>query len=403
MSFVDPLARSPRLLLVNQTIGPLFMGVVAAAARRGSVTVMAGETSLPFPARVLCLGGMTYHRTPALRRLFTWLGFSLHLSWHLLRQGRSYEHLLLVSNPPMAPLLAPLAGRPYALLLYDLYPQVLQQLRPRGPARWALEALSGLWNAANRRLFAGAERVFTLSEAMAAALRPSFASADQWRRTVVVIPPWAENTALQPRPEAAQDFRARHGLDQRLLVSYSGNLGLTHPLEPLLEAAARLQAAGAPAPAQMVLIGHGPKRAALQRRARSLALAPTSLRFLEPVPFAELAASLSAADLAVVALDGPAAAASLPSKMFSALACATPLLALAPAMSAVAQVVQQHRCGLLIEPGLDAATQLADAISALAADPGRLQQLAANALVASRQYTPANAERLIELWLDRSA
>jgi len=372
------------LLLVNQTIGPLFADVVDAARRRQPVVVFRG---------------LRYRRTPAALRLLTWAGFSFQLAWHLLWHGRRYQRLLLVSNPPFAPLLAPLARRPYALLLYDLYPQVLAQLQPRHPLqRRALARLVRLWHAANRPVFARAERLFTLSDAMADQLRPCFASEALWRARVLVIPPWADTSQLQPSPAAAQAFRRAHGI-QGLLLSYSGNLGLTHPLEPLLEAAALLTARPSPAPLHVLLIGDGPKRSRLQQQARALQLQAHHLRFLQRLPYSELAGSLSAADLAVVALDGPAAATSLPSKTFNALACGTPLLALAPASSALAKLVVQHQCGVVIEPAPAAPRQLAEAITQLLDDPAQLQQLAANALAAADYFTLANAERLLEAWL----
>lgn len=396
MSPHDPVEPLP-LLLVNQSIGPLFADLVAAAERRAPVVVFRG---------------LAYRRTPALARLFTWIGFSLQLAWHLLWNGPRYQRLLLVSNPPCAPLLAPLARRPYALLLYDLYPQVLAQLQPRQAlSRWLLALLVGGWRIANSHLFAGAERIFTLSPAMADQLRSAFATEALWKDSVVVTPPWADTSQLRPSPDAAQAFRQEHGLATQgsngsptLLLTYAGNLGLTHPLEVLLEAAALLEAQADAPPVQLLLIGHGPKRAALEQRARALRLPPSRVRFLPPLPYHQLAAGLSAADLAVVALDGPAASASLPSKSFSALACGTPLLALAPADSALAQLVQQHRCGLVIAPGplsdlQHVARQLAAAIARLTADPTLLQPLAVNALAASRLYTPANAERLLEAWL----
>lgn len=374
------------LLLVNQTIGPLFADLVDAAQRRHAVSVFRG---------------LVYRRYPALARLLTWSGYALQLAGHLLLHGRRYQRLLVVSNPPFAPLLAPLARRPYALLLYDLYPQVLAQLQPRQPRlRRGLSLLVRLWQAANRAVFIRAERVFTLSDAMAAELRPAFASEDLWRRTVCVIPPWADTTRLQPDPAAGLAFRRDHQLDSdRLLITYSGNLGLTHPLEFLVEAAALLPAGTNPLPSQFLLIGQGPRRAALQGMATELGLQSSRLRFLDPLPYEELAASLSAADLAVVALDGLAAAASLPSKTFSALACGTPLLVLAPNGSALAELVHHHGCGLVVEPGPAAAAQLAAAIRALSLDPARLQAMAAKARAASRAYTPANAEMLLDSWL----
>lgn len=367
-------------LLVNQSIGPLFEAVVAAARQRHPVVVFRG---------------LGYRRSPGLARVSTWAGYSLQLAWHLLIHGRRYQRLLVVSNPPLAPLLAPLARRPYALLLYDLYPQVLAQLQPRHPLlRLLLAQLARLWQRANRIVFARAERVFTLSEAMAAALRSSFARDPIWRSKVVVIPPWADTSQLRPIPADDNPFRRQHGLDGRLLVTYSGNLGLTHPLEALLEAAAQLRGT-----VQVLVIGTGPKRRALEKLARQLQLSPQSFRFLDPLPLEQLPFSSAAADLAVVALDGPAAAASLPSKTFSALACGTPLLALAPTDSPLAALVQQHGCGVVVPPGPTAATELSAAITALADDPDRRRQLAAAALDASRHYTPANAERLVEEWL----
>ncbi len=368
------------LLLVNQTIGPLFAAVVAAARRR--------------QAGVL-FRGLAYRRSSGWTRLFTWGGYSLQLGWHLLVHGRRYQHLLVVSNPPFAPLLAPLSRRPYALLLYDLYPQVLAQLQPRNPLlKWLLSQVARLWQWANRKVFAKAERVFTLSEAMAAELRSSFESEFSWRSKVVVIPPWADTARLRPVPAASNPFRRQHRLDSRLLVTYSGNLGFTHPLEALLEAAAKLNSA-----VQVLLIGTGPKRLALEELARKLKLHPEALRFLAPLPLEQLPFRSAASDLAVVALDGPPAAAALPSKTFPALACGTPLLALAPTDSALAALVQQHGCGVVVPPGPTAGAELAATITSLDHDPDRRRQLAAAALEASRHYTPANAEQLVEVWL----
>ena len=368
------------LLLVNQTIGPLFAAVVSSARQRENVVLF---------------HGLAYRRTPASARLLTWFGYSLQLASHLLLHGRRYKRLMVVSNPPLAPLLALLARRPYALLLYDLYPQLLGQLKPRHPLlRSVFDLMESIWHQANRVVFARAERVFTLSEAMASELRPSFESEDSWRSKVFVIPPWADTAQLRPIPPSTNPFRQQQGLDGRLLVTYSGNLGLTHPLEPLLEATARLNDN-----VQVLLIGTGPKRQALEQLARQLHLVPQSLRFLDPLPLEQLPFSSAAADLAVVALDGPASSASLPSKTFTALACGTPLLVLAPADSALAALVQQHGCGVVVPPGPSAGSELAAVITTLSEDPERRRQLAAAALDASRHYTPSNADRLVEEWL----
>lgn len=372
------------LLFVNQSVGPLFSDLIAAARIR---------------SRVVLFEGISYEKRTWYLRIFTWAVFSFQFVFHLLLSGRKYSHIFVVSNPPFAPLLAPLARRPFVLLLYDLYPQVLVQLQPRDSLqRRALGLLIRLWHRANRRVFPKAERIFTLSNAMAAQLKPYFCTEALWRERVLVIPPWADTANICPQPAEAQIFRRKYGV-QGLLLSYSGNLGITHPIEPLLESCALLMALPTPPQVHIFLIGDGAKRASLQKQAHSLQLPPSRLRFLDSLPYHELPASLSAADLAVVALDGPSADSSLPSKTFNALACGTPLVVIAPTHSALAQLVHQHNCGVVVEPGPSASQQLADLVIHLAANPAELKQLATNALAASFHYTPKNADRLIEAWL----
>jgi len=388
------MADPPELLLVNQTVGPLFADVVAAAARRGAVTLMAGgrlPSSLRSSLPVLrWQRGPAYRRTSAPVRLLTWGAFCLWLVWRLWRDPGGGP-LLVVSNPPLAPLLAPLARRPYSLLLYDLYPQVLAGLGP-GP-RLALAPLIAVWGWLNRRVYGRAERIITLSEPMARALRPCFATEAAWARAVRVVPPWG--APLPPAaPEAVAAFRCRHGTAGALLLVYAGNLGFGHPLEPLLEALALLPPPGA----RLLVVGEGGRRPQLQRLVHRRGL-QGQVHFLAPLPAEGLAVALAAADLAVVALAGALAAASLPSKAFTALAAGCPLLAIAPAASALADLVQRHGCGLLLPPGPGAPQRSAAALAALARDPQQRRRLARGARQAALRHSPDRADDLIRLWL----
>ena len=377
---------SSPVLLCNQVIGTLFSDLTTVVRQYRS-------------ACLFC--GIPYQRTPAALRIFTWLFYSIQLALHLVVNGRKYANILIVSNPPLAPLLAPISCRPFSLLLYDLYPHVLGQLQPSNNfLRLSLSLIIRFWHCANRYAYSRADRVFTLSDSMAAELRSAFATEALWREKVVVIPLWADIKAIYPDQAAAQLFRKRLQLDShRLLIIYSGNLGFTHPLEPLLDAASQLQDKSQPSCVQFLLIGNGQKRTELECRAESLRLLGTSLRFFDPLPYSEVSGMLSAADLAVVALDGPAASASLPSKTFNAMACGTPLLVIAPAGSALAQLVLKYRCGIVIEPGPLVTRDLISAISDLTTNPDKLLQLGANALLASGNFTSANADKLVKSWL----
>ena len=375
----------PVLLLVNQTIGPLFSDVVSAAKNRGEVHVFKGAA---------------YDRSTFFSRCFTWSFFSIQLAWHLIRCGQRYDRLLVVSNPPIAPLLAPFARRPYSLLLYDLYPQVLRQLHL---PPFLLVPTIKLWHSLNKLVYANAERVFTLSTVMASELRPYFVNEALWSSKLTVIPPWSDKSVSRRSDQDRDLFRQQMGIPNGdLLITYAGNLGLTHPLEHLLHAASILHNNILNLPVCILIIGNGPKRSYLEQLSSYLMLTPSRLRFLDPLPFDHLPSLLSATDLTVVALDGPSASASLPSKTFSALACGAPLLALAPTNSSLASLVISHLCGLVIPPGPKASDHIVSAIVDLLANPFQLSEWSSHALASSHSYTSANADAIINAWLGES-
>ena len=371
------------LLFVNQSVGPLFSSLVSLFRQHFHLHLFTG---------------ISYRNKSFLSRMFTWGIFTLHLFFFLLFCGHRFHKLLIVSNPPFAPLLATFARRPYVLLLYDLYPHVLYQFNTKKPLlRFFLSILINIWHSFNSRVFSRADRVFTLTDSMADQLRPYFASEALWHDRVVVVPPWSDTDIISSNPSASSEFRLKYGVEG-LLLTYSGNLGLTHPLEELLEATSQLCALSSPPCFHVLIIGDGQKRLRLQKQALSLDLPLFNLRFLDRLPFNELAASLSAADFAIVALDESASFASLPSKAFNALACGTPLLVLANFHSSIAQLVRKYHCGVVIEPDCNARRRLVETIIYFSSNPSELHQLSSNAISASFHFTSKNAERFLDSW-----
>ena len=78
------MTRRPRLLLVNQFIGPLFSDVIESARSYYDVTVFKS---------------IRYSRSPVLFRIFTWLFFFVHLTFFLLCRRNHFDKILFVSNP----------------------------------------------------------------------------------------------------------------------------------------------------------------------------------------------------------------------------------------------------------------------------------------------------------------
>jgi glycosyltransferase involved in cell wall biosynthesis len=381
----------PKLLIINQFCGNLCKDIANAYAQRGGwqVELFTGwvePEGSPLRQGIHVHQGIRYDRSTALRRLRTWGQFTWQLYRYLRRQPAD-TRVLYVSNPPFAPLLAPAFRHRYAILVYDLYPDVLVNhgmLRADGlfARRWARR---------NLRSFEGADIVFTLSDNMKTALRPYFFSEKTWAKKSVVIPNWADTNLIKPIPKLENKFLKANDLLEKFVVLYSGNMGVTHPLETLLNVAERLRQQR---DIVFVFIGDGAKRPDLERRAQAQQL--DNVRFLPYQPFDQLSHSLSAADLNVIALDKAAASASVPSKTYYALAAGCALLAITEPTSEVSQLIEEHQLGAHFTQ--EQAADIARYIQTAQADPARLAATRQRAAQAAQQFTPRNAAYYADHW-----
>ncbi len=168
----------------------------------------------------------------------------------------------------------------------------------------------------------------------------------------------------QPKPLDAQAFPA----GRALVLSYTTFLPL-HGMETVLHAAARLPAA----PIHFQLIGAGPLLPAMQSLAATLGL--SNLTFAPPVPPAELARALAAADICLGGHFGKSDKAGrvVPGKIYQMLAMAKAVIAGdTPANRALLTPGEQ---ALLVDPSDPQA--LAAAILTLHDDPALRIRLAA--------------------------
>jgi glycosyltransferase involved in cell wall biosynthesis len=286
--------------------------------------------------------------------------FCLRSGLRLLRYARRGDLILYTTEPPYLPIVGSLVHRltrtPYLLIVYDLYPDVLEELRVLPAGHW----LCRLWRWLNGPALEGAEEVVVPSELMAKrVLAQTPAVADRLH----VIPSWADPELIQPLPKRDNWFVQRYGLENRFTVMYSGNQGRCHDLVTLLGAALMLK--GEPQ-VQFLIVGDGPQHRRLLQLAREWDL--SNVRFL---PYQEpdaLPQSLAAADLAVVTVSLEAVGVVAPCKLYGHLAAGTPIAAITPAGSDLHRLVEHSGCGRWFANG-DAGA-LVDWIRMLASAPG---------------------------------
>lgn len=172
------------------------------------------------------------------------------------------------------------------------------------------------------------------------------------------------------------------------VATYAGLHGLAQGLRQILEAARILRDE---ARVRFVLVGDGPEKADLQALAAEWQL--TNVRFLDPVPSAEMPALLASSDAIVVTLKLflPGA---VPSKIYEAMASERPLVLVAAGESA--EIVGEALAGDVLAPG--DIVGLAGAIRALARGREGMAETCrrARTLVEQRYDRRAVAERFAE-------
>ena len=391
-SYLDPedrAERRPRLLFVNRSYWPdaeatgqFLTELCEDLAEQFDVTVIAGQPNQN-PAGVAYRThgvevhrGVTVHRVWNSRfpksflpgRVINLLSFLVGATLAALRVQRP-EIVVVQSDPPLLCFLGALLkrwrGARLVVHLQDIYPDLAVALG-KVPDNGLLRGLRG----AMARTYRRADRAIVLSRDM----QTHVASFGVPAERVVRIPNWVDLDQVYPYPEP-NPFRQRHGLEGRFVVMYSGNLGLCQPLGEVVEAAALLRDRPE---IVFVLIGDGATRKTLEKAVHERGL--ENVRFLPYQPKAELAQSLSAADVHLVPLDPRVVSCVMPCKIYGVLAAGRPALVLAPEACELAELVRDGELGRVVPPGQPAA--LAEAIRWCAASP---QSLAAMGVRARHQ------------------
>jgi glycosyltransferase involved in cell wall biosynthesis len=139
---------------------------------------------------------------------------------------------------------------------------------------------------------------------------------------------------------------------------HSGNVGLSQSLDTMIEAAALLRDRP---DLVFVIVGEGAAKARLQADVERQGL--NNLKFLSYQARTTLSESLGAADVHVVALKRGLAGFIVPSKVYGIMAAGKPMIAAVEAQSEPGRIVEEHKCGVRVEP--DDPRALADGILAM--------------------------------------
>lgn len=198
------------------------------------------------------------------------------------------------------------------------------------------------------KVLKGLERfIYKRSNALAVICQPfaeSITAKQADPRKIHVIPNFVDIEFMQPGPKD-NSLAKELGLDGKLVVLYAGNIGMTQSFDTILEVAKRMQHN---ADIAFLIVGDGARRSYLEDQVHQLQLPNVTL--LPYQPRSRVPDIYATSDLCLVPLMAGTARTTLPSKLYTIMACGRPALVAVDEDSDIVHTVKNAQCGIAIKP-----------------------------------------------------
>jgi glycosyltransferase involved in cell wall biosynthesis len=251
------------------------------------------------------------------------------------------DTVVFLTNPPLFSLLGVAAKRirkeRFVYILMDVYPEIAVQagiIKNGGIAERLLR-----WT--SRLSIKTADCVIVLGEDMRDVAIRSGASPEK----VVVIRNWADPGVIYPVSPQENPFRREWGLDEKFVIEYSGNLGVSHFFEDILAVAEELVPLH---DLRFLFIGGGKRFKEVEQFASERNLSNIIL-----MPYREqsiLSQSLSVGDVHYVSLRPGFEGLVVPSKAYGIMAAGRPIIYQGNTGGEIARMVVQEGIGHVVLP-----------------------------------------------------
>lgn len=344
------------LYFPEQTVpAPILTSLSEGLASRARVCVVCSQPTyaargVRAATREVCNGveihrvvSTTFDKDVLAWRCINFITISMSIFFTALCRIRRGDIVFVVTNPPLLPFLAAavckLKGAKSVLLIHDVYPEVLL-------FAGMLTSSSNVFRlgyAITSSLYRSCDSLIVLGRDMARLAARKIGKPD---KKINIIPNWANTDVIVPRERERNCLLKDMHLTDRFIVQYSGNMGRTHGVEDLYEAARKLMMHR---DIHFLFIGSGAKKRWLEKKISDNEVVNASI--LPPRSKEDLPDSLNACDVAVVSFIAGMSGVSVPSRMYNIMASGKPIIAVADADSELALVVSEENAGWVVPPG----------------------------------------------------
>jgi len=296
-------------------------------------------------------------------RLINWLTYSVYSSLLLLFVKKP-DVIIVCTDPPFLGIIVMVIGRlrgvPFIYNCQDIYPDVALVL---GKLREGM--LSKTFDFFNKKALYSARFVVPIGKSM----KDRLVAKKVPEGKIKIIPYWIDISKIKPLPKNENPFLKELKLENKFIIMYTGNIGLSQDFIPILNALEKVKEEVC-----LFFLGHGVKKDFLKDKARLMGL--ENVFFIPHQPREKLPIFLSMADLHLIPLIKGMSGAIVPSKMYTIIAAGKPYLAITDPDSEPAVLAKEYNCGLWAAPADEAA--ITDRIVWAVRHPKELQEMGSN-------------------------
>ena len=338
-----------RLVFFNQMAGTLFRELCENVAQKkeGNVVLYTGhpqtiEYGKKYEnANFKIFRTVTYNKNNYTTRLVSWVVFCLQCSTKILRLRQS-DLIVASTNPPLLPFVTWVFTRitrnKYFVIVYDIYPDVLEQKGLLARSGMIFKTLQFLNNVA----LANSAAIVTLNSGMQRKLATNLKRA---QKTIHILEPWVDLKKIAPLRKRDNQLAKKLGLEKKFVVLYAGNMGFSHDIESILGAAGQLKSVKG---IKFLFVGDGYKSNLVNEY---LAQFPNeNVKLLPPQSDFVFPSVLNLADISIASVDVGFEDLMIPSKVFSYMASGSAVIGIVKSPSVLAELIKLNKCGSHVSP-----------------------------------------------------
>ncbi len=273
-------------------------------------------------------------------RIADFLFFYLFLFINLMKISDA-DIVLCLSRPPFVSIMGLVISRmKRAKFIYkveDLYPDLPEEfevIKPNG-----LVSKIGTW--LTRFSLAKSDCIITLGQFMKKRLLGKGID-----KQIHVIDSWADQSEIYPFAKEDTRFYKEWNLEGKFVVHYSGNMGMGHTFDMILEAASRLSVFN---DIIFLFVGNGSRRSEIEEYVSKNRL--NNIQIKDYVPREYLNNNLNCADVSLITLREKMVGIMVPSKLYGIMASGKPIIFVGPEECEIAHIIKQQQIGYVIENG----------------------------------------------------